>query len=129
MQIEDLAVRLPDHRIIAASKIIEGDTAGISGDHHPEGVFIAAGPGIRRGYRLDHASVLDITPTLLALLQLPIGRDMDGRVLQEIFEEKSSTARELQFVDTWEDASWQYEKDAEIVTDELKNHLRSLGYL
>ncbi|MGH7493272.1 MAG: alkaline phosphatase family protein [bacterium] len=128
-QIDDLAVRLPNHRVIAANKIIEGDTSGISGDHHPEGVLIVAGPGIRRGYRLENASVLDITPTLLALLDLPVGKDMDGRVLQEIFEEKSRTGSEVRSIETWEDAAWQYENDAEAATEELKDHLRSLGYL
>ncbi len=128
-QIDDLAVRLPNQRIIAANKIIEGDTTGISGDHHPDGVLIAAGPGIRRGHRFDHASVLDITPTLLALLGLPVGKDMEGRVLHEIFEEEYWAGREVQFIDTWEDASWRYEQDAGVVTEELKDHLRSLGYL
>jgi len=128
-QINDLAVRLPNARVIAATKIIEGDIAGISGDHHPEGVLIAAGPGIRRGYRCDHASVLDIAPTVLALLGLPGGKDMDGRMLVEIFEEKFLAEHEVQFIDTWEDPSWQFEKDDETVSEELKDHLRSLGYL
>jgi hypothetical protein len=128
-QIDDLAVRLPNQRVIAANKIIEGDTGGISGDHHPEGVLIVAGPGIRQGFRLENASVLDLTPTLLALLDLPVGKDMDGRVLQEMFEEKFWAGREVQFIETWEDVSRQYEQDAETVTEELKDHLRSLGYL
>lgn len=124
-ELDDLAVRLPDERVIAANKIIEGDTGGISGDHHPDGILIAAGPGIRRGHRFEPASVLDITPTLLNLLGLPVGRDMDGRVLEELFQERPA----VQFIDTWESAAWQYQKDEEETTEELKNHLRSLGYL
>lgn len=124
-ELDDLAVRLPDGRVIAANKIIEGDTGGISGDHHPDGILIAAGAGIRRGHQLASASVLDITPTLLALLGLPVGRDMDGRVLEELFVEKPP----VQFIDTWENAAWQFQKDEEESTEELKNHLRSLGYL
>lgn len=124
-ELNDLAVRLPEGRVIAANKIIEGDTGGISGDHHPEGVLIAAGPGIRRGFQFEQASVLDMTPTMLALLGLPVGRDMDGRVLEELFAEKLP----VQFIDTWENAEPQFEKDEEEATEELKNHLRSLGYL
>jgi predicted AlkP superfamily phosphohydrolase/phosphomutase len=123
--LDDLAVRLPQGRVIAANKIIEGDTRGISGDHHPEGIFIAAGKGIRRGFKLENASVLDMTPTMLALMGLPVGRDMDGRVLEEMFAAKLP----VQFIDTWENADWQYQKDEEQSTEELKNHLRSLGYL
>lgn len=124
-ELDDLAVRLPDGRVIAANKIIEGDTGGISGDHHPEGIIIAAGKGIRRGFKLEGASVLDMTPTMLALMGLPVGRDMDGRVLEEIFEDKPL----VQFINTWESAAPQFHKDEEETTEELKNHLRSLGYL
>jgi len=53
------------------------------GCHRPEGVLIAAGPDIRPG-RADPASVLDVTPTALHLLDLPVPEDMDGRVLREI---------------------------------------------
>jgi hypothetical protein len=33
------------------------------------------------------ASALDITPTILAMLGLPVGAGMDGRVLRQIFDE------------------------------------------
>src|SRR4029450_9284111 len=42
-------------------------------------------PGIRRG-RIHGASLLDITPTSLALLGLPVGADMDGRVLADALD-------------------------------------------
>ena len=32
-------------------------------DHEPDGILLAAGPGIRRGGRVEGASVLDLTPT------------------------------------------------------------------
>lgn len=124
-ELDDLAVRLPEGRVIAANKIIEGDTGGISGDHHPDGVLIAAGSGIRRGHKIENASVLDMTPTMLALMGLPVGRDMDGRVLEEMF----MNVPPAQFIDTWESATPQFLKDEEETTEELKNHLRSLGYL
>jgi predicted AlkP superfamily phosphohydrolase/phosphomutase len=128
-QIVDLAVRLPNGRVIAADKIIEGDTNGISGDHHPDGILVVAGSGIRQGYKLDQASVLDMAPTMLALMGLPIGRDMDGRVLQEIFEDKFLAAHPINYIHSWEANDWQYEQDDETATEELKEHLRSLGYI
>lgn len=58
------------------------------------GIFIAAGPAIRarppatgmvkRRDLPGVGGVLDIAPTLLALLGIPIGSDMDGRVLDGI---------------------------------------------
>jgi len=54
--------------------------------HRPFGIFAAAGPGIRVGGRLHGGSILDIAPTLLALLGLPAGKDMPGRVLAEVLD-------------------------------------------
>ena len=42
-----------------------------------------AGPGIKRDERIYGASLIDIAPTVLALFDLPIGEDMDGRPLLE----------------------------------------------
>lgn len=65
----------------------------------PPGVLIAAGPGIRprepamSPARLERrdlttlGNVLDVTPTLLTLLGIPAGEDMDGSVLNGILRE------------------------------------------
>ena len=47
----------------------------------------ATGPGIKRDELFHGTSLLDIAPTVLALLGLPIPDDMDGRVLTRIFAE------------------------------------------
>jgi tetratricopeptide (TPR) repeat protein len=51
--------------------------------HRPLGILVMAGPGIARQKQVFGASLLDITPTALALLGLPVGADMSGRVLAE----------------------------------------------
>jgi predicted AlkP superfamily phosphohydrolase/phosphomutase len=56
------------------------------GTHHPDGIFIAGGPGIRKGFSLDELSILDVTPTLLYSMGLPIPEDLEGRMPAEIFE-------------------------------------------
>ena len=55
--------------------------------HRLQGVFAATGPGIKRDELFYGTSLLDIAPTILALLGLPIPDDMDGRVLTRIFAE------------------------------------------
>jgi tetratricopeptide (TPR) repeat protein len=55
--------------------------------HRLQGVFAATGPGIKRDELIYGTSLLDIAPTILALLGLPIPDDMDGRVLTKIFAE------------------------------------------
>ncbi|MHC4429812.1 MAG: alkaline phosphatase family protein, partial [Planctomycetota bacterium] len=74
-------------RRIRSEQTVDINTAHL--DHEPDGIFLAAGPGIRRGARVEGASVLDLTPTLLYYLGLPVGKDMDGKVLTGIFEEES----------------------------------------
>ena len=52
--------------------------------HRTFGIAVASGPGVRPGDRLYGASVLDVTPTALHLLGLPVGGDMDGRAWAEV---------------------------------------------
>jgi predicted AlkP superfamily phosphohydrolase/phosphomutase/tetratricopeptide (TPR) repeat protein len=56
------------------------------GCHRTFGVVCLKGPDLKKNDRLYGASILDVTPTILALLGLPIGSDMDGRPWLEAFE-------------------------------------------
>jgi predicted AlkP superfamily phosphohydrolase/phosphomutase len=58
------------------------------GNHRDDGVIIAAGPGIAANGRISGASVLDITPTLLGVLDLPVAGDMAGKAIREIVGEE-----------------------------------------
>lgn len=58
-------------------------TKGYTGDHHPDGVFIAHGDGIAAGKTIS-AKIVDVCPTILHLLGVPIPTDVDGRVLFEM---------------------------------------------
>jgi tetratricopeptide (TPR) repeat protein len=51
---------------------------------------VARGPGIKRDESLFGASLLDVCPTILAALGLPVGADMDGKPLTNIFSEPPS---------------------------------------
>ncbi len=55
------------------------------GTHRPNGIFIAYGPGIKSGVRIDPLQIVDITPLLLHVVGLPVPADMEGRVPTEIF--------------------------------------------
>ena len=57
----------------------------ISGAHQEDGIFMATGKNFRKAHRLTGASVLDVTPTILASIDIPVGEDMDGRVLSGLF--------------------------------------------
>jgi tetratricopeptide (TPR) repeat protein len=61
--------------------------------HRQLGVLAMAGPGIKEGEVVYGANLLDIAPTALALLGLPVGADMDGRVLVEAIDRPVSIDR------------------------------------
>ena len=57
---------------------------GSMSKHEMNNVMIAWGPGFKRGITLDVPSGnIDVAPTILNLLGLPVGDAMDGRVLAE----------------------------------------------
>lgn len=56
-----------------------------SGCHDPQGMLIIYGNGIARGGKIEDVNNLDIAPTLLTILGLPVPPEMKGRVLSEAF--------------------------------------------
>ena len=89
----DLTVVLKDWRYrtiglhdFTTNKLIS-PSFGPTGDHRMEGVLIASGRGVQPGAQLrSDATLLDITPTILHLLGVPIPSDMDGRPMDELFD-------------------------------------------
>lgn len=114
-------------------KSLPKEPAAIALEHSPYGVFIAKGPGIKKDERIFGASVLDITPTLLTLFGLPVGADMDGKPLVQIFEEKKQPA----LIPSWEFVdgnSGQHPKEFkadiyEVHDEKALQQLADLGYI
>jgi len=73
----------PDH---LRPRHIPREPAGPAAQHRHYGVFALKGPGILKDERIYGASLLDVTPTLLTLMGLPVGQDMDGKPLLNAFE-------------------------------------------
>lgn len=77
------------------------EPAGPAHEHRDFGIFVLAGPGIKRDERVYGASLLDVAPTLLTLYGLPVGRDMDGAPVVGAFE----VPPEISYVDSWDDVA------------------------
>ena len=73
----------PDHM---RRKQLPNEPAGPATEHREHGMFLIHGPGIRRDELIHGVSLLDVTPTVLSLFGLPVGEDMDGRALLEIYD-------------------------------------------
>jgi predicted AlkP superfamily phosphohydrolase/phosphomutase len=65
-------------------KIIESMRRGISGTHRMNGIFMAYGAAIQPGSVVEGASLYDLAPTILRLMDEPVPEQMDGRVLEEM---------------------------------------------
>jgi predicted AlkP superfamily phosphohydrolase/phosphomutase len=74
-----------------------------SGSHQaaPDGVVFVVGDGVRSGAQLQGGSILDVTPTLLYLMGLPIARDMEGRVWTEILEDAVLRQSPVSFIPSY----------------------------
>jgi predicted AlkP superfamily phosphohydrolase/phosphomutase len=57
----------------------------VIGTHHPDGVFIACGPGIQEGKMLGRRHITDVTATLLYSLGLAVPSDFEGSVPAGMF--------------------------------------------
>ncbi len=56
------------------------------GVHRAEGIFVGLGPRFVKGRKLDGMSLLDVAPTALHLLGLPVPIEMEGRPPVSAFE-------------------------------------------
>jgi Tfp pilus assembly protein PilF len=75
------------------------EPAGPAVEHRDFGILALQGPEIRRDELIHGTTLLDVTPTVLALFGLPVGEDMDGRPLLECFVEP----REMATLPSWEE--------------------------
>lgn len=118
----------PDH---LRPKKLPKEPAAPALEHSPYGIFVLAGPGIKKDERVYGASVLDVTPTVLTLFGLPVARDMDGKVVINALEEET----ELTVINSWEEIPGEcgmhppdLQQDA-YANQEAMEQLIELGYI
>jgi len=75
-----------------ASEFLKGDVIEnlhrITGVHHMDGIFVSYGNDIISGKEIK-ANIVDVMPTILYYMDVPIPEDVDGRILKEIFRGSS----------------------------------------
>lgn len=118
-----------DHRRL---ETLPKDSMAPAFEHSKYGIYCLKGPGIKADERVYGSSLIDITPTLLHLFDLPIGKDMPGKILSQSF----INPKEPKYIDTWEiqDGKNWGELDESIKIDvwsaqEALQQLIALGYI
>jgi predicted AlkP superfamily phosphohydrolase/phosphomutase len=98
----------------------------VSGVHTRDAVFLMNGPAVVEGVELDRGSVLDVAPTTLALLEIPLALDLEGVVIQQAFREELPVT----FIDTYgaPDRSDDAES-ASRLNPTVVDRLKTLGYV
>ena len=125
----DRLIVLSDHGF---RENLDPKRATSSGWHRPEGLLLAEGDGIRRGALLDEGSVVDVAPTVLYALGLPVARDLDGEPALDLFSEEHRAGAEIEWIESWEpEVSRTREATPRTspVDDEILTRLKALGYL
>jgi hypothetical protein len=102
--------------------------------HRHEGIFMATGPGIRRGATLPARAIADAAPTLLYSLGLPLPAGLEGKLIEEVWEPgvlerepvrvEEPAGRARSGADAPADEEMSQEDEAKVL-----ERLRHLGYL
>jgi predicted AlkP superfamily phosphohydrolase/phosphomutase len=121
----------PALRKLSREELPGAKNRGMNGSHRKDGIFFAAGPGIRAGANAANPGLADLAPTCLALMGMaPMdGIDaMDGRRLDEILVETKKTQRTGP-VKEQETKGSQSQGASVAEQEEIRKRLKSLGYL
>jgi predicted AlkP superfamily phosphohydrolase/phosphomutase len=131
----DLTLSIRDGGFVSILKsdVVLKPRPEVVGTHRPEGIFMAKGPGIRRGLPLPELSITDVAPTLLYTLGLPVPRDLEGHVAELIFETAALQQRPIRDGGPTrvpeafpQSPSHQEDRDGEA---QVLERLRNLGYV
>lgn len=103
-----------------------------NGVHALNGIIILSGNHSEKGKRIQRASILDVAPTILALFDLPVGADMDGRILVEAIDEEYLEKNPVTYIESYDLLNIRKVIEYPITQAEDKKlieKLRSIGYI
>jgi predicted AlkP superfamily phosphohydrolase/phosphomutase len=97
--------------------------------HNVDGVLIISGRATGRG-EITGATVYDVTPTILTYMGLPMAQDMRGKILWSAIGKEVPRDRFTTMIGTYESEDRDPGQAVQSpVDDEIKERLKSLGYL
>jgi predicted AlkP superfamily phosphohydrolase/phosphomutase len=102
---------------------------GNSGDHRMEGIFLGVGDAFEAGKRLDGVSILDVAPTVLYLLGLPVPRAMDGKVAADALKKDYIAQHPMEYADTELLGRARGRSLGDTESEDIKRRLEGIGYI
>jgi hypothetical protein len=141
-----LAAAVPDHAVVIVThpgRFATGQpgTLAVSGVAGPATATGASGPsfgapGDQAGLTTPGdgdrgASLLDVAPTVLALLGVPLSRELPGRVQADLFPPSFAERHPARWVPTYGDRAAKAHAaiGSPALDEEMRERLRSLGYV
>ena len=133
-EMPDLIVQpRPDVMIVTEFRgdhLVEATPSFLSGTHHRHGILLMAGPRVRPSGTVERASLVDMAPTLLHLLGLPVPDDMDGTVLLDALDPAFVAAHPVRYVPAGADPASETADEYTAEEEEtVEDRLEALGYL
>jgi predicted AlkP superfamily phosphohydrolase/phosphomutase len=130
----DLVVEPTDGYMITTAfgggKLVERVPRFMTGTHRMNGTLMLRGEPFLKGSQIENAQIMDMAPTILYLMGVPIPTDMDGRVLREAILPSYLNEHPVQYEEattsTGAEPRDTYSPDE---TEEVRERLRGLGYL
>ena len=99
-----------------------------TGHHRMDGLFFAAGPHVKSNNDVD-AGIIDLAPTILYDLGLPVLDSMDGEVIATAFKNEYKMEQKLEMTSK-DDLDLNVKKDSDDSDDEeMRERLKGLGYV
>jgi hypothetical protein len=81
----------------AAARLLRDPDVSATHEDGPDGFLLAYGTPVAPGHK-PRGSIVDITPTLLYFLGVPIGRDMDGYARADLFLPSFTSERPITYI-------------------------------
>lgn len=102
---------------------------GNSGDHRLEGMLLAIGAPFRKDYKFDSISIIDVAPTVIYLLGIPIPRQIDGKVAIELFNQEFLSQNPIEYSDNEVLGRARGSVFSADEIDDVRQRLEGMGYV
>jgi predicted AlkP superfamily phosphohydrolase/phosphomutase len=115
--------------LLGTRGVVESSMNWANGFHRMNGILMAYGPSVRQGARIEGATMVDVAPTVLYGMGLPVPSNMDGRVLTDLLEPDLLAAHQVRSEVALAGAAAEDGTYSEDEMDEISGRLAALGYI